>query len=112
MRVININIHGGEACHCGNWLEHWRKFGGGEVPMYCPEKKCTNAPEMGALVQMENSADTHWYVIPLCKTHNAETGRAIEINDHTELVPADVKETCNKPLAPRAGVWRSQIRGN
>jgi hypothetical protein len=37
----------------------------------------------------------NWYIIPLCKTHNAATGE-IEIVDSTVFVSANKNETCNK----------------
>ena len=96
MRVKNINGTSDNTCKCGTWLEHWKKFSGQSLPTYCPETKCIQKPEVGAHVQRDNSADTSWYIVPLCKTHNGQTGESIEISDSTKLASANVSETCGK----------------
>lgn len=100
MRVVNINGTTQNTCSCGSWLNHWKKFSGQELPAYCPEERCPQKPEVGAHVQMDSSIDSSWYIIPLCKTHNAETGRALTVNDSVSLVSANVGKTCG-----RRGVW-------
>ncbi len=96
MRVNNINGTSENTCKCGSWLSHWKKFGGNSVPNYCPEEKCTAAPEVGAHVQKDNSSDGSWYIIPLCKTHNGQTNKSLIVNDYIKLVSANVGQTCGK----------------
>jgi hypothetical protein len=96
MKLNNVNGTSDNSCKCGSWLDHWKKFGGGSVPQYCPETKCIQAPEVGAHVQKDSSTDRAWYIIPLCKKHNGETGKSLEVSDYIALVPANVSETCGK----------------
>ena len=96
MKVTNINGTSDNKCKCDSWLDHWKKFSGQSLPTYCPEVKCIKTPEVGAHVQKENSTDNSWYIIPLCKDHNAEKGKSLEISDTTKLVSANVSETCGK----------------
>jgi len=95
MKVYNINGTSDNTCRCGSWLEHWKNFSKQSLPDYCPEKNCLKKPEVGAHVQKEGY-DNSWYIIPLCKTHNSETGKSLEVSDSIKLVPANVSETCGK----------------
>ena len=94
MKVININGTSDKTCKCGSWLEHWKKFSGQSLPPFCPEVTCVQKPEVGAHVQKESTTDKSWYIVPLCKTHNAKTGQSLEISDSIKLVSANVSETC------------------
>ena len=96
MKVKNINGTGESKCRCGSWLEHWANFSGQPVPKYCPEEKCIARPEVGAHVQKDDSFDNNWYIVPLCKVHNAEVGRSLTIADSVHLVPANVSQTCGQ----------------
>ncbi len=94
MKVNNVNGTSDNTCKCGSWLDHWKKYGGGTIPSYCAEKSCTKKPEVGAHVQKDSSTDTGWYIVPLCKEHNGQTGKSLEIMDSTTLVSANVSQTC------------------
>ena len=96
MRVRNINGTSDKTCNCDSWLDHWKKFSGQSLPSYCPETKCLKKPDVGAHVQKDGYADSSWYIIPLCSTHNAETGKSLDISDSVKLVSANVSETCGK----------------
>jgi hypothetical protein len=98
MRVKNINGTSQNACKCGSWLDHWKKFSGQVLPTYCTEKSCMGKPEVGAHVQKDSSTDSSWYIAPLCKTCNAKTGQSLDLMDGTALVPANVSETCGKAV--------------
>ncbi|MBZ5591218.1 MAG: hypothetical protein LAP39_03210 [Acidobacteriia bacterium] len=50
---------------------------------------------MGAHVQKDSTTDKNWYIVPLCKKHNGETGKSLEIGAYT-LVSANVGQTCGK----------------
>ena len=93
--VKNINGTTDNTCKCASWLDHWKKFAHESLPRFCSEEKCTGAPEVGAHVQKADSAGDAWYIVPLCKTHNAGTGESLTILD-VELVSANVSQTCGK----------------
>ena len=92
-KVKNINGTTDNTCKCGSWLKHWEKFSG-KTPNYCSEKNCTQKDLVGAHVQ-KTTSDMNWYIIPLCKAHNATMGE-LEIVDSTVFVSANKNETCNK----------------
>lgn len=94
MKVRNINGTSQSTCKCGSWLKHWLNFSGQTLPDYCSEVNCYNEPEEGAHVQKDSPTDKRWYIVPLCKTHNAKKGETITIIDSIELVSANVSETC------------------
>lgn len=96
MKVRNINGTADNICKCGSWLNHWVNYSGQSLPSYCPEKSCINKPEVGAHVQRDSFNDHSWYIIPLCKTHNAQKGSTIEVTDSIALVSANVYLTCKK----------------
>ena len=96
MKVKNINGTSANICRCGSWLDHWKNFSGQAVPTYCPELKCLEKPELGAHVQKDSSTDSNWCIVPLCKKHNGETGKSLEIGNSINLVPANVSETCSR----------------
>ena len=98
MRVNNVNGTSDNTCKCESWLEHWSKFGGGILPPSCREKVCTKNLEFGTRVQKDSFKDKGWYIVPLCKDHNGQTGKALDIMDGTTLVSADVSQTCGKKL--------------
>jgi len=93
MKVRNINGTSQSMCKCGSWIEHWKKFSGLTTPMFCPVIGCYNYPVVGAHVQKEDASDNNWYIVPLCKEHNNQTGGSLEILN-IKLVSANVAETC------------------
>ncbi len=94
MLVKNINGTTGSICKCGSWLDHWKNFSGKFLPATCSEIRCYQSPTVGAHVQKGNSTDSSWYIVPLCKGHNAETGKSLTLVDAVVLVSANVDETC------------------
>ena len=96
MRVKNINGASQNACKCGSWLDHWKKFGDQSVPTYCLEKSCTKKDLVGAHVQKDSSSDRDWYIIPLCSEHNGKNGNTLDVADHAKLVSANISATCGK----------------
>lgn len=96
MKVNNINGASQNTCECGSWLEHWKKFSGQQLPSHCPEQKCLRKPEVGANIQRDSSTESNWYIIPLCRTHNGETGKSLMVSDTMVLVSANVGKTCGK----------------
>lgn len=96
MKVKNINGTSNNTCKCLSWIEHWKKFSGESIPNYCPESGCTKQPEVGAHVQKDSSTDTGWYIIPLCKSHNNQTGESLDVSNYVTLISANVSTTCGK----------------
>ena len=96
MKVSNVNGTSQSTWKCGSWLDHWRKFSGQVLPSTCPELSCVNQPEVGAHVQRDSATDRSWYIVPLCKAHNSQTGKSINILDSTRLASANVANTCGK----------------
>jgi hypothetical protein len=96
MKVNNINGTSQSTCKCGSWLDHWRKFSGQALPSTCSELSCVNKPDLGAHVQRDNTTDRSWYIVPLCKSHNSQIGRSINILDSTRLASANVATTCGR----------------
>ena len=96
MSKIIKNINGTEdrACQCGSWLRHWQKLSGRRAAI-CAEVNCDAAAIAGALVMKADGGDK-WFVIPLCKEHNALTGQELEVVDAATFVSADVGETCGR----------------
>lgn len=93
MRVTNINGTSDNACSCGSWFDHWKKFSHQSLPTRCPANYCNEKPEVGAHVQKDSYTGKSWYIVPLCKGHNGETGSSLEIGD-IALASANVNETC------------------
>lgn len=93
MKVRNINGTSANTCKCGSWLNHWKKFSHQSLPATCPVIGCWEPPEVGAHVQKDNSTDKSWYIIPLCKKHNAKAD-SLTVSDSIKLVSANVSNTC------------------
>ncbi len=91
-RVKNIDDTTYNACKCGNWLTHWENYSG-KPASYCAEEKCIDENIVGAYVQMVNSSDKNWYIVPLCRTHYMSKA---EFEVVGPLVSANRKETCEK----------------
>jgi hypothetical protein len=98
MKVKNVAGTSDSSCKCSSWLDHWKKFGGGDLPSYCVESTCLAKPAVGAHVQKDNAIDKSWYIVPLCAKHNAKTSE-LSVIDGIKLVPANVSETCGKSTA-------------
>lgn len=94
MRIRNINGTSQRDCKCGSWLQHWKNFSKQSLPLFCPVVQCYEKPEVGAHVQRDVLFDNNWYIIPLCKNHNAKRGETLTVRDDIKLVSANVNETC------------------
>ena len=96
MHVINVNGTSQNRCRCGSWLDHWKRFSGSSLPMYCSETSCRKKPTTGAHVQSDGPVNGDWYIVPLCDDHNRRTGKTLELVAGTILVRANVHQTCEK----------------
>jgi len=94
-KIKNINGTSDNTCKCGSWLKHWEKISG-NTASYCSAYGCSVKIDLvGAHIQKANSTDSKWYIIPLCKTHNAASGE-LEVSDSTTYISANKSETCEK----------------
>ena len=94
MKVKNIKGTSDNDCTCcSSWLKHWKNNSGQPLPKHCSEVNCTNSPEVGAHVMKDDSSDDHWYIIPLCKKHNAKSAEMTIVD--TELVPVYKTKKCD-----------------
>jgi hypothetical protein len=94
MKVKNINgTSDSPKCPCGTWLRHWEQYSG-KTAGCCVESSCLKMAEVGAHVQIKNSEDRSWYIVPLCRGHNNQYGQELDIMDDTELVPATARNKC------------------
>ena len=93
MRVKNINGTPTHTCACGSWLVHWKTFSRLSLE-FCPVEGCTDLCAAGAHVQKDDPVDGSWYIVPMCRTHNAQVGASLQIAYWVKLVSADVAKTC------------------
>ncbi len=92
MKVKNINGTAKNNCNCGSWLQHWKNYSG-QTATQCRAIGCSRTDLLGAHVQKDVYYDSRWYIVPLCSAHNHVT-EAIELVAGTNLVSANVSETC------------------
>ncbi len=92
VKVKNINGTSQNSCPCGSWLNHWKKMSG-KAAYYCSVTDCHESVEVGAHVQKDGGTDASWYIVPMCKKHNAKAP-SLNIRDDVQLVPANVSKTC------------------
>ena len=95
MRVKNLTGTTPNRCSCGSWLVHWKNFSR-RPAKDCSVIRCPGSATVGGHVQKDSPADRNWYVVPLCDSCNSNRGQDLEIYNTTVLVPANVKETCEK----------------
>jgi hypothetical protein len=94
MKVRNLNGTATNTCSCGSWIQHWMNFSGQKLPLFCSEVSCTEIVEVGAHVQVEDPNDMRWFIVPLCRRHNAMTGQQLTVIDQVALVSANTSDTC------------------
>lgn len=93
MVVKNINGTSDNNCNCGSWLNHWQNFSG-KPAIFCTVDNCQNTDVVGAHVQLDSN-DQSWYIVPLCKFHNASK-MALSVSSDTTVVSANRALTCEK----------------
>lgn len=62
-----------ESGRNGNWLAYWENATGIEANR-CHKLGCTQHATDGAHVQLDDSNDKRWYVVPLCHKCNCQFG--------------------------------------
>lgn len=83
------------SCYCGNWLEHFRRYGRGS-PIRCAVFNCINNAEVGAHIQNIEAIDKSWYIIPMCKPCSLSLLSFGIKDDITKLALANVSLTCGR----------------
>jgi len=91
MKIKNINGTADIGCPGGSWMEYWEKLSG-QKTTFCLAVGCVEKDLVGAHVQKADARDDHWYIYPLCHSHN-ERAKELEVSDSYKLVPADEAET-------------------
>lgn len=89
VKVTNIDNTSALSCGCGSWMNHWER-GTGKTANMCFEVGCSRTDLVGAHIRREG--DQGWYIIPLCKGHNAATASFMVVDGH--FVSANVSATC------------------
>ena len=97
MKVRNLKNTSDRSCKCKSWMNHWENHHpGAGIAIFCSEKGCGRVTDLvGAHVKKHDSSDGAWYIVPLCKQHNAAE-HIIELASYATLVPANKILTCAK----------------
>jgi hypothetical protein len=96
MKVRNLQEYSRPPkCGCGSWIHHWEN-GSGEDKWLCCATGCLNDADRGGHVQLKDSEDRRWYIIPICAKHNNKFGKEFEIDDDTALVPVGKSAKCGQ----------------
>ncbi len=94
IEIKNLNPNPHYSCACGSWLKHWEKFSMNKEPA-CAVANCTSCASVGTHVQLADSTDENWYVLPLCNEHAASTENLV-VWKRYKLVPANTDLTCDR----------------
>jgi hypothetical protein len=77
----------------GNWIRYWERATGKKAN-YCHKFGCLTKATDGAHVQLSNSYNRKWYVVPLCHKCNCQfgeelrvTGPLVGVSDPTDILP-------------------------
>ena len=60
------------AGYC-SWIDYWERATGLTADL-CHVINCTSEATDGAHVQLDNSYDDRWYIVPMCHFHNCQFG--------------------------------------
>jgi hypothetical protein len=101
MLVGNINGSSEKPCQCGSWRDHWENISGQKFA-YCAAGTCVNRAEVGARVQVAGSRN--WFIVPLCRQHNATRDASLIVSDRVKLVSANLAHTCGHRNAPEYAI--------
>ncbi len=112
MLVKNIQGTSQNSCNCSSWLSHWGIYSSGTHSLLttCSVLGCAKMAEVGAHVALTaglgalSGFGSKWYIVPMCKSHNAESG-LLTIDNTTPLASANVSETCGKGVAGLFQSW-------
>lgn len=71
MKVKNINGTSDNTYKCDSWLKHWEKFSN-NTAFLCSVVGCLSHAKVGGHVIKVSGADSAWYIIPMCESHNQD----------------------------------------
>ncbi|PWI32319.1 hypothetical protein DI392_16755 [Vibrio albus] len=57
---------------------------------FCSEVNCINKPTHRVLVRQNTTQGEAMFVVPLCKEHYESFQGQIELDDHAEIIPAEI----------------------
>ena len=79
MRVKNLNGTSDAKLPVG--CESWKNFYmlRRSWPSSCACLTCSNKAEVGAHVKKVGANDSSWYIAPLCRYHNNQFGKELEV---------------------------------
>lgn len=77
-----------EGSRPGDWLKYWESQAG-EKAGTCHRLGCSEDATDGAHVQLVDSVDRNWYIVPLCHQCNCQFGHRFRVTG--PLVPVDPK---------------------
>ena len=63
----------------GNWIRYWENSTGQNAGC-CHKVGCLAMATDGAHVQLSNSANRKWYIVPLCHTCNCQFGQEFSVD--------------------------------
>ena len=91
MVYIVHNLREGDSD--GNWIRYWEKATGKKAS-FCHKVGCLAKATDGAHVQLSNSSNRKWYIVPLCHKCNCQfgeeltvTGPLVSVSDPTDILP-------------------------
>lgn len=74
-RVRNLQ----EGSRSGNWIKYWEDATGQDAT-YCHKVGCLSKATDGAHVQLVNSTNRKWYIVPLCHVCNCQRGQELTVS--------------------------------
>ena len=70
------NLH--EGSRDGSWLKYWEDATGKKA-FFCHNSSCYATATDGAHVQLADSTNRKWYIVPLCHKCNCQFGQGLTV---------------------------------
>lgn len=68
-----------EGSRPGNWIRYWEDATGQKAGT-CHYCGCTDKATDGSHVQLADSMNRKWYIVPLCHRHNCQYGQTFWVD--------------------------------
>lgn len=68
-----------EGSRDGNWIKYWENATGLKASL-CKNTRCYKSATDGAHVQLVNSSNNKWYIVPLCHVCNCQFGQELTVS--------------------------------
>lgn len=96
MKVKNVIKDPVLKCGCDSWLDHWKT----NAPVQrenivCSFSNCNRKAVVGGHVADCDSSGRHWFVVPLCSSHNLPTLPCFNINKEAYLISSKPTMLCH-----------------